>query len=274
MEKSTGSIYGGWCMKWFKIYKKSFGLQLATWMAYRFNFFLFLTAIVLFNLLAPLVVYLIYYNNLTIPGWTFNQVLFLLGTYILVTGIDVFLGAHIEWTTRSLLKSGEFDKILIRPIKPMTLIFLRKPEIAALSEVVLGIIIVLYTYTNLNIVFNLVNILVYLILIFIALLFLISLRIFIGALTFFFIETSAIGEFVGRFKNFAIYPISIYGTMGYKLFTFIFPIGLLGFYPAEVILGRAAWATVGLSAVVGLILFIVSIFFWEFAIKHYVSAGG
>jgi ABC-2 type transport system permease protein len=258
----------------FTLYKKGFSLQVSTWMAYRFNFYLFLIGLILFNLIGPALVYLIYYNSLSFPGWTLYEVLLLSGMFIIVEALDVFLFAPIQWQVQGMVRGGHFDKMMIRPIKPLHFLFLRKPEVASLMEMALGLIIVLFSISKLELVFSLSQIPKFIVIFMAALAFVAGLRIIVASLVFYFTRAEAVAQFISSMKDFVTYPISIYGVFGMFLFSFIFPIGVLSFYPAQVILGVVGWDVILKVSMVAVSFLLVSLLFWEQAIKHYTSAGG
>jgi ABC-2 type transport system permease protein len=257
-----------------ELYKKSMSLEISGWMIYRFNFALFLIGLSLFNLFGPLLMYLIYSNNLSFPGWTFGQVLFMMGTFSLVTGLDHFWFESIAWKSSELIMSGRFDAYLIRPIKPLKYLCLSNPDIDALAEVVTGLAIILYSIYTFNIQITAISFLMYIIIIFAAILFLGSLNIFTASLNFIFVKAHSIMDFFYEIKLFGRYPLNIFGNIGYFIFTFIIPVGMIAFYPSQAILGRANWNIVFSSIITAVIFFGASLLAWNAAIKKYTSAGG
>jgi ABC-2 type transport system permease protein len=256
------------------LYKKAFGLQLSSWMAYRFNFYLFVVGLLLFNLIGPALVYLIYYNSLSFPGWTLYQVMLLSGIFIMVTAIDTYFFGPIQWQTQSLVLSGDFDKMMVHPIRPLTFLFLRRPEVASVMEFVLGLGIVMFSAHKLQLSMSFSQAPLLLLVFAAATVFMASIRIINSSLIFYFTRAEALAELVNDFKDFVTYPISIYGATGMFLFSFVFPIGIASFYPAQVILGTADPLVVIKVSAVAITFFIVSLLFWSQAIKKYTSAGG
>lgn len=259
---------------YWKLYKQSFTVVLSGWMTYRLNFFLFLIATAIFNLFGPIVIYLIYSNNLAFPGWTFYQMLLLIGTLILVGGIEHYFTSSIGWYTSDLIRRGRFDHILIRPISPLKLVILRMPDLDGFAELAVGIVVVLYSIINLNTVATPVNILMYLVAVLIGFIVLTAFDIIAASLNFVFVKAYAIFDFFQHMRMFARYPISIFGALGAVIFTFFIPVALASFYPAQAFLGRISWLTIAQLLVVSLIFLGLSLYSWKLAMRRYTSAGG
>ncbi len=57
-------------------------------------------------------------------------------------------------------------------------------------------------------------------------------------------------------------------------FTFVFPIGLASFYPAQALLGLVSPGMLALLALIAISFFVVSLLAWNSGMKKYQSAGG
>jgi len=257
-----------------KLYKKCFNVELASWMAYRLSFFLFLIGTAIFSLFGPVLVYLIYSNNLSFPGWTFYEALLLLGSFSLVAGIEHYAFSAIGWSTSELVRRGRFDGFLIRPVSPLKFAILRTPDIDGLAELAMGIIIVTYSIIKLQLVIQPINALMYLLIVLAGVSFLTSIDIIAASMNFIFVKAHAIIDFFTQLRKFGKYPISIFGPMGYIIFTFFLPMGLIAFYPAQALLGRLNWVSVAQLLLVALSFFLLSLLSWRYGLRHYTSAGG
>ena len=99
----------------------------------------------------------------------------------------------------------------------------------------------------------------------------------IAAVMFWVIQSESLvwwaGDLVNTFGN---YPLSIFPQATRYLFTFVFPIAFLGFFPAAVFLGRAGDVpftpvlAYGAPAV-GLIVFVVGYAAWLVGLRHHQS---
>jgi ABC-2 type transport system permease protein len=235
---------------------------------------LFMIGLVCFNLIGPALVYLIYYNSLSFPGWTLYEVMLLVGMFTSALALDTYFFAPIQWQTQSMVRGGHFDKMMIRPIKPLSFLFLRYPEVGSLIELALGMIIVAFSLHKLNLTYSLLQVPLFVLVFVASLAFIASIRIFNASLIFYFIRAESVANLVNDFKDFVMYPISIYGAFGMFLFSFVFPLRIISFDPAQVILGTADVVTIIKVSAVSVTLFLASLLFWNQAIKKYTSAGG
>jgi ABC-2 type transport system permease protein len=257
-----------------KLYKKCFLVEVASWMAYRLNFFLFLIGVSIFSLFGPVLVYLIYSNNLSFPGWTFYEALLLLGSFSLVSGIEHYAFSSIGWATHELIRRGRFDEMLIRPYSPLKLVILRNPDVDGLAELFTGLAIVIYALVKLQLVLQPTYILMYIVLVLAGVVFLTSIDIMASSMNFIFVKAHAILDFFTELRMFGRYPINIFGPMGYMIFTFFLPMGLIAFYPSSALLGRVAWSSVLQLILISTGFLLFSLLSWRYGIKRYTSAGG
>ncbi len=259
--------------KW-KLYKQSFNLEVSSWMAYRLNFALFLIGLAIFNFFSPIVIYLIYSNNLSFPGWSLYEALLLVGTMSTVIGIEHVLTSSIGWASSEMIRQGTFDQMMIRPISPLKLLVLRLPDVDGLAEFAAGIMITLYAIYHLAFMPTFMNLLMYFIVIIAGVVLLTAFDIMSASANFFFVKANAIWDFFIELRMFARYPITIFGSLGYVFLTFIIPMGILSYYPAQAFLGRLAWSSVALLVLITILFFVISLIMWEFAMRKYTSAGG
>lgn len=71
----------------------------------------------------------------------------------------------------------------------------------------------------------------------------------------------------------ARYPVTIFHPAVQFIFTYIIPFAMLGFLPAEVILGRKSPLALLLPIILAAILLYLSHLFWNFSLKRYQSAS-
>jgi ABC-2 type transport system permease protein len=256
------------------IYKKATLLNLSNWMTYRSSFIFFLIGIVVFNLFGPILAYIIYSNNLTFPGWTLYQIYVLIGSLTILTGLGWYFTGAITWISEGLIRKGKFDTMLIHPFAPLKLLILKNPDVGSISELCFGSVLVIYAMFKIGATITSTHVLFYLLTLLSGVMFLFSTNIIIAALNFYFVRVSSIQSFVESMIGFSRYPINIYGPMGLFIFTFLFPIGLISYYPATALTGSANFFIVVRSLLFGGGYLLFSLLLWRQAMKHYTSAGG
>jgi len=260
-------------MNYLKLWIRNMKLELSQEFTYRYNFLFQFIGFLIFEIAGPILAIIIYTVSSGIPGWSFHEFLLMQGLFIFVLGIDNVFIVPISGILSYHVQSGEFDKILIRPTKPLLNLIASSIWLPPTSQIFVGAGITIYALMKIPAI-SFVNLLLFLGIILLAILFLYALTIISASLSFFAVKSFAIIRFFDEIKSVGRYPLIIYGAMGTALLSFIFPIGLAAFYPAEAILGRIALLTIAKLTIVVLIFFCFSLLAWRTAIKHYTSAGG
>jgi ABC-2 type transport system permease protein len=102
--------------------------------------------------------------------------------------------------------------------------------------------------------------------------------IFSSAFSFFLINQNPIFDIINAFKNFVNYPLHIYPAILQFMLTFVVPVAFINFYPAAAILGKNPGTAfpiepAAIVPVIGMMLFTLSVMFWNRALKKYQSTG-
>ncbi len=261
-------------MKYFNILKTSIKLAFLQEMAYQWNFFAKLLALASFSVVAPIVSFVIYGVSNGLPGWNLYQLLVLQGTSSFTMGVAGFLFGDFVGATLWEIREGYFDRALVRPASPLVTLSASWPGVNNLASIFVGLAILSYGLANSNAHITISGAFAFALLFMLGVLFIYSLSVITVAIGFIAIKSESLYRFVERLYKFADYPISIFGSMGIAFFTFVFPIGLASFYPAQALLGVLELKSVAALVVVSLAFFGVSLLAWNAGMKKYQSAGG
>lgn len=261
-------------MKFWRIWKGWFKLELAAEMTYRFNFFLKTIAFVIFDMFGPILAMVIYNVSKGLPGWTFEEFLLLQGTFILSTGLTLLLFWRFADHIVEEVRWGNYDKDLVKPANPLMLALATGSDLDGLPKTLVGIIVAAYALLKIGWVFNLLHLFAYCVLIIAAVIFLLSLQVIIAAMAFLFVKSYTLMNIFDVLTDIGKNPISVFGSLGSLIFTFVFPVGLAAFYPASAILGKISLLQVGGVVLIALAFFGFGVLLWTLGIKKYASAGG
>lgn len=261
-------------MKYMKVMLKSLAMEISSEMAYKWNFIIKLISLIFADIVAPLVVLLIYTHTSGIPGWNFEQFVLFQGTFTLVLGLNHFSQVLIPYKVMYEIREGTFDKYLIKPFKTLALLTITSWDLEGMAEVAVGIGLVSWAMLKLGMSVFSFNFLFYLFSILIAYVFLYCLMVLLASLGFLVIKSYALFDLFWKATDFARYPMDIYGPSLRLILTFIFPIAIASFYPATVLLkGVDLWMMARMIIPI-VIIFTITMFAWSSAMKKYASAGG
>lgn len=209
-------------------------------MAFRGNFlievftrgFWFAAQIVMFSLI---------YGNVTeINGWTRHQFFVFMATGMIInTLVEAFFMPNCTEFSE-LIRNGNLDFVLLKPVDPQFLVSLEKVNVGTLSHLLLSGGLLCYGLSGLSTVPNWQAILGYLLLIPLSVAFLYSLMLSMAATSVWFGRNQGLYEFWFYITIFSRYPRDIYaGSFAADVlsmaFSFLLPILLVVTVPAEVL---------------------------------------
>lgn len=207
-----------------------------------------------------------------ISGWTFDQLVIPLGILQL---LNAFIWGAMYSNMKQLVddvNKGGLDFFLIRPADNQFLLSTRYLDFNLFPSLVIGSFLVIYGL-SVNHVLTVLNLLFVLIALISGIV--ISYSVWFISVTF--------SMWAGRLQNIpelfpnsldiARVPVAIFPPLIRFIFTFIIPFALIGFLPADVILGKVSFFYLAGPIAAGLILLFISHRFWSFALRHYSSAS-
>jgi len=214
----------------------------------------------------------------SLAGWSLGQIAFLYGLRLIVHAVAGILTGPI-FSLETQVRSGEFDRYLLRPLSPLVQFMTQRVEISIVGDLLGGIAIFVLANRTIGLAWSPTSVVYLCLAIAGGALVEGSVRILIGAATFRTLSSQSL-EFLSDsvFSNFANYPLSIFGTILQYVFTFIVPLAFVAYLPATVLLDRTAELQVSPSLafaapVVGLALGFLAARVFNNELRHYQSAG-
>ena len=173
-----------------------------------------------------------------IAGWSVGEVAFLYGLRLTAHGVcTINFGQHRG--SAQAIRNGDWDRFLLRPAGPLMQLLTRHFNPGTIGDLVLGLAI-LVTAANLIGTQWSAGMVLYLVLA--ALgggLVEAGLQIGLSALDFRWGPVVRIKDMVDRvLTDFGAYPMTIFGTAGTWLLTFLVPLAFMAYLPTTVLLGR------------------------------------
>lgn len=205
-----------------------------------------------------------------IVGFSANEALFFTATYSLVDTIAQFLFRSV-YTFRQLIVSGDFDLVLLKPVNPLFRSIAGGPDLMDLITIPPIMLVTIYFGLLLNP--TILHTTYYILLIFNALLVSMSVHIFVVSLG---VITLTVDHLIMIFRDFSSmgrFPIDIYKEPLKGFLTFIVPVGVMFSIPSKALMGLLSPMGILSSLLFGLAFFVLSLRFWQFALKKYTSAS-
>ncbi len=263
-----------------RLYRFLLLAQLRSALQYRISFVLDVLSTSLVTITEFAAFALVFSKFAGLGGWNLLEIMFLYGLVEFAFGLtDMVFDGFDSPTFSQHIRKGTLDQFLLRPANLMIQIFGSSLSFRRIGRVILGAGIFGYALIHNPQVWSLEKILYLPVVV-------LGLNLYFGALfllgasiTIFTVDsTDAMNLFTYGGKDMMSYPMSIYSDWVRIMFTFLFPVALLNYYPALYFLGKPdpfgfPSFMPFLAPVAGLVMFLLAIKFWQFGLKHYQSAG-
>lgn len=248
--------------------------ELKRMVEYKANFVVGIIGFLLGQITNILFIWIIFAQIPNLKGWTINQIVFIYGFSLIPKGIDHLLFDNLWAVGHFIVRRGEFDKYLTRPVNTLFHVMVEKLQVDALGELITGIALICVTVFHVGIEWSLTKVLLIILVIPFATLIYTGIKIATAALAFWIKRSGNVTYMFYMVNDFAKYPVTIYNNTVRGIITYIIPFAFTAFYPAKYILtGQNPMYNVGMTVVMSVILMAIGICVWNRGIRAYESAG-
>lgn len=257
------------------MYFKYLSMHFKTSLEYRHNTFMLAISGLLVSVGELLAIFVMFEQFNSVGDWGFYESALMFGVITTVFAIaECFARGYDEFA--SLIKHGDLDRMLVRPINIHKQIFASKIEFSKLGRVVLGLGVCVYSLIKLNISWTLLKVLV-LIATFVSGVLIIWGLFMIGAgVSIFTVENlEFINIITDGSKELAFYPINIYNKWLARFFTFVIPVACFNYLPLSYLTqtGSVPMLLCALAPFIGMLFCIPCMIFMNICLKKYQSTG-
>ena len=181
----------------------------------------------------------------------------------------------MEW----LVRFGEFDRMLVRPMSPLVQVAVKRIPINDFGNLIGGVSVFVLASMSVSVDWSPIAVAFLVLAVLGGCLVEAGLELALAALTFRIVRAQALFALVNDVNNrFGSYPLHIFGDLARFVLTFGVPIAFIAYLPATVLLGRTGELSVHPAVaygapIIGAALFGVAYIFWRSQIPHYQSSG-
>ncbi|EKE19342.1 MAG: hypothetical protein ACD_9C00047G0006 [uncultured bacterium] len=259
--------------KYFMIFLYFQKINIMKVMAYPSSFFISCIAVVLTMTLSILFINVNFSFVNSVSGWTYYQILGVVGSYMIVEGLMWLLFAQLN-AINTHISEGTMDGVLLKPIDSQFLISIWRGDMEDVVRIIIGSVLIFISIINTT-GFNVWHFILFLFLIINGTIMFYSLTIMIRAVSFWVIDGSGFWLLIERVSANSQYPVDIYYNKAVRgFFTFAVPLAFVATVPARILTNKELdWQLISLSFLMTLIFFFCSRYFWSFALNRYSSAS-
>ena len=259
-----------------RLISRFFQVSLQQDAAFRANFFINVLNTVL-TLAAGLAGVTILFGQVeTFHGWTFAQVLALVGVYqVLLAVRSLSFGSSLDTLSGydGEIWDGRFDFTLLRPVDTQFLISVRRWNVWSLVDLALGLVIVGVAVTRLGRVLAPGDVLAFLFSMVVAVTIVYALSLLLTSVVFWFLGMPLIW-ILDSVTQLGRYPVGIYPGWLRLILTWIIPVGFMTTVPIQALTGTAPLGTLLGGAALAAGLFVIATLFFRISLRRYCGASG
>jgi len=256
----------------FRLEKIFIAQYLKQTMEYKADFFVGVFGVLLNQGLNLVFLKIIFSQIPKLDGWSLQQIIFIYGFALIPKGLDHLFFDNLWAVGQRLVRKGEFDKYLTRPVNPLFHVLVETFQVDAFGELLVGVILLVMTTGTVH--WTWLKLLLFILSIPFATSIYTSLKIGTSAMAFWMKKSGAISYLFYMFNDFARYPVSIFNNVVRWIISFIIPFAFTAFYPASYFLtDKNIVFNLGGLVVISIVFLFISISIWNKGITAYESAG-
>jgi ABC-2 type transport system permease protein len=242
-------------------------------MEYRANFIIGAASTIFLQASSILAIWVVMQKVPTLNGWTYDEILLVYGLITLAKSINHMFADNLWTLGRVYIRSGGFDRFLVRPINPLFHLLADRFCQDGVGNFLVGAALVVKASIDLPIVWTPLKALMLVVGVVSGGLIFLALNLLTCVASFWIVDSVPVTRLVFDNHLFAQYPLSIYPKAIGILLTWIVPYGLASFYPASYLLDRDLGWLAWLAPVAAAILLFTAYRFWAFGQRHYSGTG-
>lgn len=256
-----------------KLYIHYVSINVRCIMQYKTSFFLTAIGQFLISFNAFLGIFFMFQRFSGVDGFSYSEVLLCFAIILMefslaemfARGFDLFPGT---------VRSGEFDRIMVRPQNEIIQVLGSKFELSRIGKIMQAVVMFVYGITHCNVVWNFPKIMTVVFMLIGGTAVFGGLFLIYAALCFFTLDgLEFMNVFTDGAREFGKYPIGIYGEKMLLFTTFFIPYTLIQYYPLLYILGKRTSAFYIFLPLLACWFLIPSMLLWKFGVRHYASSG-
>jgi ABC-2 type transport system permease protein len=215
----------------------------------------------------------IFRHTPNLAGWSFPQVLGLLGVYNFMYG---FIGAVIAPNMRQVLedvRQGTLDFALLKPVDSQYLVSVRQFVVWRMTDIVLGIALAVYSSLRLAHQFSPRDAAVFPLMLLCGGVIVYSFWLILATTSFWFTRIDNIEMIFWNIFEAGRYPIDVYPLYIRRFLTFGVPLAFITTFPARALGGALQAGTLVTAILLAAAMAAVSAWFWRVGLRRYGSAS-
>lgn len=255
-----------------KVFLISLRFAIVRRMAFRADFFIAFSIMLVSELFLPFISILIYEKGVSFPGWSLYEVLLIQSIFVMSKGISFPIFIGMVFNIIHNVRMGTLDIMMIRPQPLLFTMLTNNIVVHDFGKFFGGIALFIFAMYHLPAP-GFLDWLQFIGLFLLSLAIIFAFTVLFSVYSVRFLGSYHVFSLIDPVANFGMYPISIFTTPIKVIISSIIPVAVIGFLPASSLLHRTPdglYITVAVA-----ILFVAgSLYLWSRTLSKYTSAGG
>jgi ABC-2 type transport system permease protein len=258
----------------FQLYLRYVSLALRSQLQYRASLVMQLVGVLCITSVEFLGLVALFARFGQIRGWSLAQAALLYGMVEVSFAVSELTGRGLD-TFGSLVLSGDFDRLLLRPRSTLLQLLGQKLALRALGRLAQGLAVLLWAAHAVGVAWSGGKVLLLLASLAAGVCLFLGLLVIQATIAFWSIEPL---EIMAAFTHGGVetghYPLTVYRPWFRRFFTFVVPLGCVNYLPLRALLspGGGPWSA-WLAPAGGLLFLLIATRLWRLGVRRYVSTG-
>lgn len=260
-------------MKMIKLYLHYVSVNIRCMMQYKTSFLLTVVGQFLVSFNVFLGIFFMFQRFSKVEGFTYSEVLLCYAIILLEFSLAEMVARGFD-TFSGMVRSGDFDRVLVRPQNEILQVLGSKFELTRIGRMLQAVVMFVYGIMKSDIAWNFSKICTLIFMLVGGTAVFSALFLIYAALCFFTLDgLEFMNVFTDGAKEFGKYPVGIYGKKMLLFCTFVVPYALIQYYPLLYILEKRSSAVYMLLPLAAGWFLVPALLFWKFGVRHYKSSG-
>ena len=256
-----------------RLYKSFFLIQLKSMMQHKASFLLTAMGQFLVSFNVFLGVFFMMSRFREVKGFTYGEVLLCFSIMLMAFTIAETVFRSLG-TFDSLIRNGEFDRILLRPRNSLFLVLCSKMELTRFGRLLQALVMFVYGLHSSSVSWTIFRGIAVVLMVLGGVAVFAAIYLIFASICFFTLEgLEFMNVFTDGAREYGKYPIGIYGKNLLTICTWIVPFALFQYYPLLYLTGKAQEVWYCFLPGAACLFLVPAVLFWRFGMKRYQSAG-
>lgn len=256
-----------------RLYRQYVSIVVQGMMQYKASFLLNSLGQFLVSFSVFLGIYFMFRRFHQVRGYSYSEVLLCYAIVLMEFSLAEMWARGFD-TFSGLVRSGEFDRVLVRPQGEILQVLGSRFELTRLGRMSQAVVMLVYAFCTAEIHWTVGRVCTFLFMLVGGTAVFSGLFLIYAALCFFTLEgLEFMNVLTDGAREYGKYPLDVYGKRVLQFATVLVPYALIQYYPLQYILGRTAnpiYIFLPLAAV----LFLLPCYgLWRYGVRHYKSSG-